>query len=227
MILVRIKTLLLNIIESAIRNISGGFGEKIRYFYYKRRFNRCGSDVRIGIGVIFEGAEFMNIGDFVWINHYSHLIAGNNITNKNRVIRTIDNPDFIGLNGWLTIGSESGIGSFSTIHAFGGGISIDEKVTLSSGVKIFSFSHHYRDEKNPSLITYASSTVQDSNVSCVSYPTVINKGAWLGLNVICFGGTIGMHAFAKANSVVMGYVPPNTIVCGDPACVIGSRFHES
>lgn len=226
MILVRIKKIFLIIIESTIRNISGGFGEKIRYLYYKRRLNRCGIGLRIGVGVVFEGAEFINIGDFVWINHYSHLIAGNSILNNNRVIRTIENPDYVGRGGWLTIGSESGIGSFSTIHAFGGGISIDEKVTLSSGVKIFSFSHHYRDENKPSSITYASSTVQDCTVSCVSSPTVIKKGAWLGLNVICFGGTVGMHAFAKANSVLMGNIPPNTVVCGDPACVIGPRFYE-
>jgi len=52
-----IRRLLSSLIESSIRNISGGLGNKLRVFYYSRKFKDCGSEMRIGVGVVFRGPE--------------------------------------------------------------------------------------------------------------------------------------------------------------------------
>ncbi len=41
-----LQKIIFPIIESCIRNISGGLGQRIRYQYYKRRFKSCGKNVK-------------------------------------------------------------------------------------------------------------------------------------------------------------------------------------
>ena len=84
-----IKTIIFSIIESLIRNISGGLGQRIRYFYYKNRFKHCGSNVKIDEGVIFQNPENINIGNNVWFLPYSIITArpiGKKINNRLNII---------------------------------------------------------------------------------------------------------------------------------------------
>ena len=55
-------------------------------------------------------------------------------------------------------------------------------------------------------------------------PTLVKKGASIGANatIIC-GITVGENALVGAGAVVTKDVPPNAIVVGAPARVIGSR----
>ncbi|MGQ9588485.1 MAG: acyltransferase [Thermoplasmata archaeon] len=55
-------------------------------------------------------------------------------------------------------------------------------------------------------------------------PTLVKKGASIGANatIIC-GVTIGENALVGAGAVVTKDVPPNAIVVGCPARVVGSR----
>jgi acetyltransferase-like isoleucine patch superfamily enzyme len=55
-------------------------------------------------------------------------------------------------------------------------------------------------------------------------PIVIGDGAWLGTNVIVLSGvTIGPGAIVGAGSVVTRDVPPEAVVAGNPARLVGAR----
>lgn len=57
--------------------------------------------------------------------------------------------------------------------------------------------------------------------------TIIDDGAWLGIrSVIMSGVTIGEGAVVAAGSIVTKNVPAYSIVGGNPAKVIGSRFED-
>ncbi|MCX6924177.1 MAG: acyltransferase [Verrucomicrobia bacterium] len=54
-----------------------------------------------------------------------------------------------------------------------------------------------------------------------SAPVVIEKNAWLGLNVVVLKGvTIGENSIISAGSVVNKSIPPNVIAGGMPAAPI-------
>ncbi len=58
-------------------------------------------------------------------------------------------------------------------------------------------------------------------------PIHIGNDVWIGAQcVILSGALIGDGAVVAANSVVIGEVPPYSIVAGSPAKVIGQRFDE-
>ncbi|MFN5254444.1 MAG: acyltransferase [Limnohabitans sp.] len=220
-----IKRVILDIVESSIRNISGGVGRRIRYAYYKKRFARCGENVIIDIGVIFENPGSMEFGNNVWINSYTQLVAGVPGNTERRIMKIVVNADYTGADGHLYIGSGVGIGSYNILHAFGG-LYIGNNVTTSAGVRVYSFSHYYRDDANPSRVTYANCMVESDAVSCIVSPIVIGDGVWLGTNTAVFGGTLGENAFVAANSVVIDDLPPNSYAQGQPAKRIKNRFAE-
>jgi chloramphenicol O-acetyltransferase type B len=60
----------------------------------------------------------------------------------------------------------------------------------------------------------------------VIYPTiVIENDVWIGSEAVLLGGvTIGNGAVVGANSFIKNDVPPYTIVSGNPAHIIKSRF---
>ncbi|SVC87084.1 uncharacterized protein METZ01_LOCUS339938, partial [marine metagenome] len=213
-----IKRILFSIAETLLRNISGGIGQKLRYFYYKRRFNRCGSDIRIDIGVIFENPENMEIGSHVWFMEYSHVIARPiNFDLQDRFIKVIKNDSFEKERSeLLQIGSEIQIGPHNIIHGYGGVI-IKDRVTLSARVSIYSFSHYYRNDNNPSLITYANGMVKTGPVSCVESPIVLENGVWLGIGVCVFSGTIKRDSFVVSGSIVTKDISANSYALGHPA----------
>ena len=83
-----LKKIVYPLIESCIRNISGGLGQRIRYQYYKRRFKRSGSNVKIDEGVIFQTPENISIGNDVWFLPYSIITArSSNINLDQRILR--------------------------------------------------------------------------------------------------------------------------------------------
>lgn len=222
----KIKKTMLAIIESLIRNISGYIGIKLRYFYYKNRFKNCGNNVRIDEGVIFRNPENISIGDDVWINSYSIFTARplDNVI-KNRILVKKTNYNFFANIGEIVIGNNSGIGSFSTIQGFGG-IVIENNVTLSDYVKLFSFSHLPYDPKDKSKITLSSSVNKGSEIACIESPLVIKTGSWLGLNCTMFKGTIGKNCFIATNSAILDDIEQNSYASGSPAKKIKDRFEN-
>lgn len=85
---------------------------------------------------------------------------------------------------------------------------LNDNVTLSPNVKIYSAGHHYNNLELP-----------DS-----AGDVIINEHSWIGANsVILQNVTIGKGSIVSANSVVTKDVPPFSIVAGIPARVIKKR----
>jgi acetyltransferase-like isoleucine patch superfamily enzyme len=213
-----------SLIESAIRNISGGLGQRIRYQYYRRRFRYCGQNVRIDEGVIIHHPENISVGNDVWFLPYSMVTARPKFESfDERIFTAKENPSFQKEKGAITIGDQVSIGAYNIIQGYGG-LDIGPRVTTSARVSIYSFSHVPTDPKDPSRVTYANAMVKSDAISCIESPIVIREGVWLGLNVIVFGGTIGKNSFVKTNSIVLRDLPDNSYASGDPAVKIKERF---
>ena len=222
--MIKAKIVIFSIIEYLIRDISGGLGQRIRFFYYSRRFKSCGRNVKIDEGVIIHNPQNIQIGNDVWIMPYSVITASDgNLNLKERMIIKRTNESFSGVIGSIEIGSEVQIGAYNIINGLGG-IKIEDRVTTSARVSIYSFSHYPNDRYNPSKITYANSMVREKSISCIESPIQIEYGVWLGLNVMVFAGTIGKLCFVKANSIVLDNLNENSYCGGDPAKKIKNRF---
>lgn len=195
--------------------LPGPLGMKIRYFYYKKKFKKCGKNVRIDVGVIIEKPEWISIGDNVWIDKYCILIAGP-ITISDDKIKYRTNSKFLLKKGELYIGSNSHIGILTVIQAHGG-VHIDDYFTSSTGCKIYSLSND--------ITRCRFGTFSDKESFYVLSPIVIGKNVWLGLNVIVLGGTIGDNSFVAPNSIVLYDIPENSFASGNPASKIKDRFN--
>lgn len=216
-----------SVIESLIRNISGGLGQRIRYLYYSRRFRSCGNNVRIDEGVIIQNPDSIEIGNDVWMLPYS-ILTGRGIDSipSNRILRS-RNSESVPAHGsgdcLLKIGNQTSIGAFNILHGYGG-LNIGNRVTTSARVSIYSFSHAPNDRENPDVVTYANSMVNDAPVACIVSPIVIEDGVWLGLGASVFAGRIGENSFVSAHSIVTGDLEPNSYATGSPAKKLKERF---
>lgn len=93
-------------------------------------------------------------------------------------------------------------------------INLDEKVTIGRNVAIA-----------PRVLIYTGShTIGPGSSRCgkfSAHPVRIEDGAWVRLGAIIVPGvTIGRGSIVAAGAVVLGDVPPNTYVEGNPASVI-------
>jgi acetyltransferase-like isoleucine patch superfamily enzyme len=224
----RAMRVVLSIVESLIRPIGGGVGQRLRYLYYSRRFHACGSNVRIDEGVIIQNPESIEVGNDVWFLSYSVITGrGQDAIPANRVLRVrgaegraeTRTPT----DAMLRIGDQTSIGLYNIIHGYGG-LTIGKRVTTSARVSVYSFSHVPNDTSDPGLITYANSMVRDAPVACIVSPITLEDGVWLGLGSVVFGGTIGANSFVAAQSVVIGDLEPNSYAAGNPATRVRARF---
>lgn len=216
-----------SLIETLIRPISGGLGQRIRYQYYRHMFKRCGRNLRIDEGVIFQNADNIEVGDDVWFLPYS-MITARPIAEilHNRRVKYRQNPQFTDLGaeiGSIRIGNQVAIGAYNIVQGYGG-IVIEDRVTTSARVSLYSFSHHPYDEQDRSIVTYANSMVKTDTISCIQSPIVLQEGVWLGLSVQVLGGTVHKNTFIKSNSVVLQDIAENKIAAGYPAVAIETRF---
>lgn len=107
----------------------------------------------------------------------------------------------------LNIGTNTVIGHKATLDARGG-LTIGNRVNLSSEVMIWAAQHDYRD---PHFRTVLKSVV-------------IEDYAWLGPRCIVLPGvTIGEGAVVAAGAVVSKDIEPYTVVAGVPAQKMGDR----
>lgn len=220
-----LKNLINDLLRTFIINISGSTGRRIRYFYYRKKFSMCGTNVAIDEGVVIENPKFISIGSDVWIDKYTILIAGKTDLSKGR-IKKVENENYTSSEGELIIGDGVHIGSFNVIQAHAG-VSLGNFVTTSSGVKIYSLSNYPFNEEDPVEITYANSLVGSNKaISYVHSPVVIEDGVWLGLNCSVVGGTIGKNSFVASNSLVITDLPPNSYAAGNPSVKIKERFRK-
>lgn len=221
----KVVRVLQSVIESLIRNIGGGLGQRIRYVYYRHRLHRCGKNVRIAEGVLLENPQNLAIGDDVWFLPYSIVTAPSDepIPKDRIIVKAATHQEHGPSDRLLEIGSQTSIGAYNILHGFGG-LRIGNRVTTSARVSIYSFSHLPYNPENPSQVTYANSMVSNAPVACIASPIELKDGVWLGLGVTVFGGTLGENVFVSANATVMGNLPANIIAEGAPARVKRNRF---
>ncbi|MHC4397393.1 MAG: acyltransferase [Planctomycetota bacterium] len=167
--------------------------------------------------------ENISIGDNVWIDKFSVLIAGAVDLNKSPC-KTRQNRYFQRELGELVIGNCVHIGLFNVLQAHGG-LSIGNNVTTSAGVKMYSLSNFPYDEDNRQVVTFANCMVQDqSRVPYVVSPIVVDDGVWIALDALVLGGKIGRNSFVTSQSIAYHDIPENSYASGRPARRIKERF---
>lgn len=212
------------LIEGFLRPIDGGLGERLRYCYYRRRFRSCGRNLRIGINVKFSGLDHITIGDDVWIDDNCILIAGRPDHFGTREVKMRDNPDYGPADGQIHLGSNIHMAPCCILNGFGGGIEIGDHCGLSSGVKIYSMSNHYRSFENPARITYSNPMTKDLPVVLSICPVKVGRNVFITLDATLLGGTVGENSYVTPGALVIGRFGPNTILSGSPARPKGVRF---
>jgi acetyltransferase-like isoleucine patch superfamily enzyme len=212
------------LIEAFLRPIDGGLGEQLRYRYYRRRLKACGANVRIGINVRLTGLEHISVGDDVWIDDGCILNAGLPNNFGDREVKRRDNPDYGPADGALRLGSYIHVAPGCILNAFGGGIEIGDHCGLSSGVKIYSMSNHYRSFEDPTHITYSNPMTKRLPVVLSICPVKMGRNCFVTLGATLLGGTLGENSYVTPGALVVGRFAPNSILSGSPARVRGPRF---
>lgn len=213
-----------DIIHFPIIYMPGILGRKLRYWYYKKRFKRCGKNVIIDEGVIIQNPEWVSVGDNVWIDKYCILMAGK-VNLEGKIHKRKENKDFIGEEGELIIGSNVHIAPFCLIQAHGG-VLMKNSSSISSGTKMYSLSTL---PNNPYALSQKTLTSpmeeRQDEVPFFISPIVIQNNSWAGLNCIILAGvTIGENSFIRSNAICYKSLPPNSYAAGDPAERIKERF---
>lgn len=217
-----IRRLFSDFVKFFIIYMPGATGRRLRYLYYRRKFKKCGKNVIIDEGVIIQNPEWISVGDNVWIDKYSVLIAGP-VDLRESIVKKRENLNYKFQVGELIIGSGVHIGIYNIIQAHGG-VFIGNNVTTSAGVKIYSLSNYPYNDQDPSMVTYSNCMVSDKNVSYIISPIVIEDGVWIALNCVVLGGSIGKNSFIASNSLVLKDIPENSYAAGNPARRIKERF---
>ena len=143
-----LSNLFFGLIETLIRNISGPLGLLLRRIYYKIRLKKCGKNFKVSIGVKIINPSKVQVGDNVWLDDYSLIIAGNHKLSGNKKEIFIENNNFKLNKGDVKIGSYIHIAPFCILNGFGAGIHIKDDTTLAAGVKIYSATNTYYKDKN-------------------------------------------------------------------------------
>lgn len=208
----------IGLIESLIRNISGGLGRRIRYSFYKRRLGSCGKNVIIDIGVVILNPEAVYVGSDIWLDNYVLIMAGK--PGNERKILIKDNPAYKFERGELHIGDRVHISPFCVLQAHGG-ISIGANSSVASGSKLYSFSHHYRNlhDADDSFQYHFTSMAPKNEQFLISAPVVMGESSAVGLNSTVLPGThipdgtwLGVQTYAHGQNI-----ESDSIYTGAPA----------
>jgi galactoside O-acetyltransferase len=176
----------LALFEGAIRNMPGGFGYKIRYYYYKLFLKRLGKNVLIDVGVFLNGPANISIGDYTWIDTHCRIEAHL---------------------GEIQIGKRVHIAAMTIIGAREPVI-IGDYVGIASGVKIYANSEHPAKGKRMS-----GPMVPEEMKAFHSKPITLEKDSFVGANsVLLPGARLGEGAVVGANCVISKAVKPYDIV---------------
>ena len=149
------------LIESFIRNIGGALGRKLRFWYYSTQFKSCGSHIVIEEGVFFEHPKTMVLGNNIWIDKNAILLGGA-FNSKDRKFYQKGLVDIEW--GDLIIGDNVHVAAHSLIQAHGG-VKIGSNVTIASGSKIYSLSHHYKnlnDDRDNKRYSFSSMALKEN-----------------------------------------------------------------
>lgn len=191
--------IIFDLYEALIRGLDGPAGRYLRYTYYRRRLKRCGKHVVIDCGVYILKPSMIELGDNVWLDKYSVLLAGE-VDLMGKEVKCIENNFFTGQAGTIQIGDHSHIGIGTVIQGHGG-VSIGRHFTSSAGCKIYSLSNDPENCKTGTML----------NAEYIIHPVSMGENVWLGLQCVVLGHHIGSNTFIKPNSVVLSDIPSGII----------------
>lgn len=213
----------LDIADGLVVGVPGPTGRRLRRWWWRPRLAHLGRRVAIDQGVRFDGARWISIGDDTWIDRDVTLLAG--IPRPGRETRHRTPAD--ATRGLLSIGSRCHIGPFAVISGLGG-LSIGDDVTISTGSKLYSLSHHYRSYARPwDRSVGFGSMLPDDRQAMVEGPVVLEGNVGIGADCLVLPGvTIHRDAFVLPRSVVRRSLPGGMIAGGDPAAALSARYDE-
>lgn len=187
----------LAIFEMLIRYIPGGFGFKIRYYYYKMMLKKIGKNVLIDVGVFINGTKNISIGEFTWIDTGVKLE---------------------GTLGEIKIGKRVHIAPYAILAAREP-IIVEDYVGIGASAKIYSNSERPFGGKRMS-----GPMIPEKYKAYYSEKIVIEKDSCVGTGSILLPGAyISEGAVVGANTVVKKKIEPYDIVAGLPPRIIGKR----
>lgn len=171
-------------------------GDRLRYYYYKKRLKNLGVGGRIDEGVILKDPENISIGDYVWIDKNVTILGEGGVEIGRRV--HIAQNCLIQASEIVRIGDYVGIGAGSIIHSATDGVYNGKRI----GPMV------PRSHRNP----------------VIKKPVTIEKDAFIGTGCIILPGvTVGEGAVIGAGSLVLRNIPPWKIAFGSPAKPVKDR----
>ena len=208
-----------------VTHLPGRTGHRLRSAYWKRRLKFLGAKVRLEPGIYFQNPEFIEIEDDCWIDRNVTILAGLDGSERERIV--IPNRRYPGRPGVVHIGKSVHVGPGCILSGISAGIYISEECGLSAETKLYAFSHHYRSRKSPSnQKIHFGPRVSHERQCLVEGSIYLGKNTGVALNSVILPGTsIPENCFVAINSVVSGQtIKANSILSGNPAQCIGSRF---
>jgi acetyltransferase-like isoleucine patch superfamily enzyme len=220
----RLREIFDAVIQTAIRNIDGPIGESLRVEYYRKLFKSIGENVRIDTNVYIYGANYISIGNNVYLDKGVILLACEpDLDLSFRDLKEIPLPTAGIERGELVIGDHIHIAQNCMIFAYGG-VKLGNYCHLSTGTKLYSlnglpWSPYDRSERGVSILPYSGRS------PCIIGPVVLGENVWLGLNCAVFPGVIiERDCFARSNSIIASSIPENSYISGDPGKRVDARY---
>lgn len=211
--------------QALISVLPGPVGYALRSRFWRNRLKYMGEGVRIDCGAYFQNPQFISIDDNVWIDRSVIILAGQDKSTRHR--RIMENAEFPLEEGEVHIGKNVHIAAQCIISGIGGAY-ISDNCSLASSVKLYSFSNHYRSDEFPSdrKIKFAILVDQDQQYM-IQGPVFLDENVGVAVNsVILPGVSIRENSFVLINSVVSTSFEANSLIAGNPARRIRSRFED-
>jgi acetyltransferase-like isoleucine patch superfamily enzyme len=207
-----------------IQNLPGPLGYRFRYAFWKKRLKFLGVETRIDAGVYFQNPNFISVGNNSWIDRGVVILAGRDGSARKK--RWVGSQDAM-VNGEVFVGDNIHIGPYSIISGIEAGVHIGNDCALSSGVKVYAFSHHYRFDDAPdnSSCSFGPMVPHDRQSMLCGF-VVLKENVGVALNAVLLPGvTIGRDSFVFTNSVLFDHrFEENSLISGSPAVRRGARF---
>lgn len=216
----------LQIWQMFIAYLPGQAGFALRYRYWKKRLRYLGEKVRIDVGVYFQNPDYISIDDNSWIDRGVIILAGPDKSNRDR--KYINNPKFPLERGAVHIGKNVHIAQYSSISGIGG-VFISDECNIAAYAKIYSFTHHYRSDYEPTRqdIVFGPMVSYEKQYM-IEGPIFLGKNVGLAMNSVLLPGvSIEKNSFVAISSVVRGSFVENSLIAGNPARMVKTRFQES
>jgi len=208
-----------------ITYLPGEVGFSLRSRYWRKKLKFLGEGARVDIGVYFQNPEYISIGNNCWVDRGVVILAGVDNSNREKII--ISNRHYTHDKGMVHVGDNVHIGVGCIISGISSGVYISNNCCLSAKCSIYALSHHYKSKKFPQNKSFGFGSMVEPNRQClIEGPIYIGENTGVALNVIILPGVSVLgNSFVAINSVVKpGRYAENSLIKGDPAKIVGSRF---